>query len=497
VAAVAAMVAAIGAFESASRRALAAAGACAAAAMWCNPRSAIALAVCVGGAALVAAARHRDRVRTIVVRLAGIAGLGVLLAAPELVSLVRYRELYYFIRYTAYSDSLEYLASSIDAVSLPGFLCLLAGLAVAVTAWRRRPATAVVAVSLVAYVAATLVFSFGAGSIIEQLETTRLMPVQRLLAIYLAAVGLHAVAGWVAARLQRPRTAALAEWSAVAAVLVIYLGPWPMLSFWNRGLFEVPRSTAPSMAIFQDVLSMADAAAPPGTAVLVAGSYLSVHQQLWAPSRVQRPFFYDDWMWYWQTKHRGPYDPTSQAHYQWERLGEIFERPYLTRNGIGALVLGPEEQRIAAGSTAITRQFGGDFGLFTVNDPVPIVTFGPRHPAVLKIGNERIEASGTSGGGTALVRRNWFPRWRATVNGRPVPIRQTNDGYMEVRVPAGPVDLVLTYDLLKADIAARIAGGMGLGVLVFLVAAGGRRRGAADEAGPAVRPGTVSGGVIG
>ena len=187
-ASVVAMVAAADAFANGRRPSIAVAACASAAAIWCNPRSAIGLVVCVGAAWVVAG--WRDGWRRPTLRLLAIAGVSALLAAPELVPLIRFRSLYFFIRYTSYGSVIDYLVASIDAVSVPGFLFAIAGVVAAAVVLlprhsvdedgRRRSRPDVVT---------TLVFSFGATSLIEQLEATRLMPVQRLLSLYAAAVG--------------------------------------------------------------------------------------------------------------------------------------------------------------------------------------------------------------------------------------------------------------------------------------------------------------------
>jgi 4-amino-4-deoxy-L-arabinose transferase-like glycosyltransferase len=467
------MAAAVQAFSSGGRRALAVSALAAGAAIWCNPRSALGLVVCAGAAAVVAVLRTRASFRRVSFALAGIAAIAALLAAPELTSLARYRTLYYFIRYTSYASALDYLGASLEAISIPAFLCALAGCVAALAVSRERVVTKTTALALGLYVVTTLVFSFGATALVQQLETTRLMPVQRLLMEYLAAVGLYAITRAAAARMDRSWLAPALQAAVVAGVLVVYLGPFHLMSFWNTGLFEVDRSTAPQTAILQQVLDRADHAAPQGTAILVVGSDVSTHEPLWAPVRLDRLFFYDSWMWYWHAKHRGPYNARKETIYDWDYLYEIFEREYLDRNAIGAVVVNPDGQASADSSPELTREFGGDYGLYTVNDPTPVVTLaGGRHPDALQISNHRITAEGTSGGGEAFVRRNWFPRWQAAVNGRAVPIVQTADGYMTVPVPPGRVRLTLTYALLPVDLAARIAAAIGGAIVLALIAPG-------------------------
>ena len=475
VAVLAAMVCAAEAFTSERRRSLVAAGVFGALAIWCNPRSGLALVVCIGAAWLIATASSGRRVRTSLVQLGAITFIALLLSAPEWLSLVRYQSLYFFVRMTAYGSPLDYLAESIDAVSLPGALLAVAGVAGGWVAGPRRYVTRTVVAALAGYVLFTVFFAFGASRLVEQLEATRLMPVQRLLTVYLAAVGLHAVAVFIGARRPGfPWIPYAVQATAIAAVLVVFLGPARLLPFWSRGLFEVQRSTTPEMGILQSVLVQATGARPPGTAILVVGSAVSTHQQLWAPVRSDELFFYDSWMWFWQTRHRGPYDPRSMTKYYSARVDELFGRDYLDLHGIGAIVAISDVQDSANASAAVRRVFGGDYGLYAVNDPVPAITFAGVVPDALTITNHRIMADGSSPGGEAFVRRNWFPRWRATVNGRPVPITQTDEGYIRVRIPAGRVRLEMEYALGPWDVAGRAA--MAAGVLLALLLLAGWRR---------------------
>jgi hypothetical protein len=230
------------------------------------------------------------------------------------------------------------------------------------------------------------------------------------------------------------------------------------------------------MATFQQVLTAADKEAPPGTAILVVGTAIAGHQQLWAPVRTDRLFFYDEWMWYWHRRHRGPYDPRITSSYDRERLGEVFARGYLDRNAIGAVVVIAADQSAADQAPALRRVFGGAFGLYAVKDPVRVVTLAGRAPDTLAIANESITSDGTSPGGEALIRRNWFPRWRATVNGQTVAIAQTDDGYMRVPLPAGRVHVALTYDLDTIDMLARAAAIAGVVALIACAAVGNGNR---------------------
>src|SRR5581483_3286937 len=78
------------------------------------------------------------------------------------------------------------------------------------------------------------------------------------------------------------------------------------------------------------------------------------------------------------------------------------------------------------------------------------------------------------------IRRNWFPRWRAAVNGRPASIIETDDGYMRVPVPHGRVHLELIYALEPLDSLARLLMAIGVVAAAGLGSVGDTRRDPAE-----------------
>jgi hypothetical protein len=463
-----------------ARRPLGLAAAAAGASLWLNPRSGLGLVACAAGAWIVVA-RHSWSRRSLwpsVWPLAAVAGTAALLAMPELLSLARFGDLYYFVRFTAYADSLDYLAASADAVSAPVFALAVAGGIAAFLLPRDKQVTRATVVALLCYAAITIVFSFSgsASSVIQQLETTRLMPLQRLLTIYLAAVGLHVVARAIAASGLSPAwNGDTLQAGAVALLAIVYLGPVPLMPSTSRGLYPTDRSGTPGMVDFERRLKVAETQAPPGTAILVVGSALSAHQQLWAPLIVDAPLFYDNWMWAWHTHHPGPYDPRSAAWYRPKDIGRIFEQAALDHDGIGVvLVTTPAAQLAARRSPALELLLEGEYAVYRVVHATPIVTFGDARADTVRIRNHVIDATTLHADGDALIRRNWYPRWKAEVNGHPAHIARREDGYMTVAVPPGPVTLRLVYGTDAADWAARAASGLGLMLLLALLWPAGR-----------------------
>lgn len=463
-----------------SRRAFAWAAMAAAAAIWCNPRSAIGLAACALGAWIAVAACDRTwpGIRATSLRLAAVGALAALLAAPQLASLLRFKDLYYFLHYTSYATTAEYLGAMIEAVSLPVFPLFVAGVLTAFFVPAHRVATRAVAFSVLLYIGLTLVFTFG-GSVsrmVQQLETTRLMSVQRYLMIYLAAVGLHAVAVIIATYMRRvPLRAEWLQLGFAAAVLLASLTPSALVPAHVSPPSQLSRSGTPEMQDFEDAVRAA-AAMSPGTAILVVGTAVSAHQQLWAPVVSDGPFFYDSWMWYWHRRHVGPYDVREAWEYDQERMDEVFSREYFRANGIGAVVTTGKIDALAAATPELRPIWLGETSTaHFVVDPSPIVTVGERKPETVTLTNHRIEVRDGNASGDLVVRQNWFPRWRAEVNGQPTAVDQTADGYMRIALPDGPVDVVVSYSLQPQDIAARGAGILGLVLAGALLARRAKR----------------------
>ena len=63
-----------------------------------------------------------------------------------------------------------------------------------------------------------------------------------------------------------------------------------------------------------------------------------------------------------------------------------------------------------------------------------------------------IEATFDGGAeGEIEIRRNWFPRWEAWGDGEPVEIERTDEGFMQVVVPAGTSTVELRYGVTAVD----------------------------------------------
>lgn len=440
-----------------------------------NPRSAIALGV-IGVAAVLAlvAAEGGDRIplRTLVARLLLVAGGVGLLTAPELFSLLRYQDLYYFARYESYEDLGAYLHAARVATTLPWLLLGVAGVAVGLLV-PSRPLTRAAAIALVLYATLTIALSGGGGGPIEQLETVRLMPFQRLLTVYLAAVALAQAVRWLppGRRWGGVRDLAFLG-AAVWVVVALVLRPPADAQADEIGLFPVEGSAVASLASLEAAVAAADAAAAPGTALYVVGSTPPYwHEQLWAPLTTERPLRYDNWLWNWHTRLGAPgYDYRNGNAFSRQTVPQTFDAAFLAEHGIGGVVVtGANAKRAAAESRTLVPLVSGAFDAYRVAQPTGVVSYDGGTIASADLGDGRIVATGSGPGGKVRIRENWFPRWGATVNGEQAAISRTDDGYMAVNVPPGDARIVMEYGVDGVDWLARVLSAAGLVALARLL----------------------------
>jgi hypothetical protein len=446
-----------------ARSAAAGAALASAFALYSNPRSGIALGV-IGVAAVLAlaVAEGGDRIplRTLVARLLLVAGVAGLLAAPELFSLLRYQDLYYFVRYESYEDLGAYLHAARVATTLPWLMLGAVGVAVGLLV-PGRPLTRAAAIALVLYATMTIALSGGGdgGGPIEQLETVRLMPFQRLLTIYLAAVALAQAAYWLLPGRRWSPARDLAFLGAAAWVVVaLVLGPPTTARSDEVGLFPVEGSAVASRASLEAAVAAADAAAAPGTALYVVGSTPPYwHEQLWAPLTTERPLRYDNWLWNWHTRLSAPgYDYRNGNAFSRRTVPQTFDPAFLAEHGIGGVVVtGADAKRAAAESRALVPLVSGAFDAYRVAQPTGVVSYDGGTITSVDLGDGRITATVNGGGGEVRIRENWFPRWRVTVNGERASVSRTDDGYMAVDVPIGEVNVALSYTVDGLDWLAR------------------------------------------
>jgi hypothetical protein len=231
-------------------------------------------------------------------------------------------------------------------------------------------------------------------------------------------------------------------------------------------------STADSGLVdLEAAVEAADAAAPAGTAILVLGTRgvpYAWHDQLWAPIWSERPYFFDDWLWYWQQEHVGDYDPAIEHAYRTDE--SALEREYLDEHGIGAVIVTGDAVEAAARSSELSKVRSGVWNVYTVDEPTPIVTFDGANPDSIDVENQSLTAIGNTSTGEIIVRRNWFPRWEATVDGDRAVITHMADGYMSVSAPTtGSLALELTYRADRFDWLARLLSLCGVAAVAFML----------------------------
>jgi hypothetical protein len=417
-------------------------------------------------------------VGAISIRLAQVAVVAALLAAPELTALARFRDLYTFVQYSGYSGLIDYALMSANAVTWPVLALGLLGLIVGLLA-RQRQATTSSAAALLLYLVltASLVVIPAAAGLAPQLEPTRLMPIQRFLTLYLAAVGFWTILSWAIAKNMpsRPWVAPVLAAGAAAAMLLVQTraldGPLldpaspvvPAVS-----LYPVPMSAQPEQADLQEAIRAADKVAPSGTALLVLGSALSWHQQLWAPLWTTRPLFYDNWLWYWQPDHGGTPGYAFRAGHHYPDPQRTLERDYLARHGIGAVAVTGPTREAAAQSPLLQPVREGVYDVYSIVDPVTAVTFGEQNAVSLELGDRRIVAVSAKPGTPVTVRVNWYPRWYARGDDDRVAVDRLSDGYIGLTLGEPISQAELVYSVQPLDWAARLLSLIGLAGLAGL-----------------------------
>jgi hypothetical protein len=317
------------------------------------------------------------------------------------------------------------------------------------------------------------------------------MPLQRLLTIYLAAVAFWIVLSWIVSKIARSRQPLVPFLTTLVAVTILLvqtrspdelvLDPAsPVVP--PVSLYSVAMSAQPEQVELEEAIRAADEAASPGTALLVLGSALSWHQQLWAPLWSERSLYYDNWLWYWNPDHAGTPGYSYQAGHHYPDPERTLERDYLARHGIGAVAVTGPAREAAAMSPLLRPLRQGVFDVYSVTDPVTTITFGDQDAVMLAYGNQRIEATSDSPGAPVIARVNWHPRWQATLDSELAEPDRLRDGYISVAPGASVSRADLVYSMQPLDWAARMLALIGLlGLGRLLVRGGGKVF--ADDAG--------------
>lgn len=457
------------------------AAACIALAVLSNPRSLVSI-VLIAIAIILHSLSSADGRAVQLIRVVTIGTLAIALCAPLLVPLLRYSDHYYFLHYQEYADTAAYVGSSIDAVTLPVFLLALVGCVLAfVNGMHRMSQIAVITFGLYVFLTALAVAVTPIQELIPQLELPRLMPFQRLLTFYLAALATIDISRRLCRHIWRPWSELLTAGVAVVVLIVVFTTGFGPRALEEQGLRPIPRieaSAASDLVQMQSAVERADEIAADGTAILVLGTQLSWHQQLWAPTWSDRLFYYDDWLWYWHRYHDGPYDYRNGHFYP--DAADTISIDYLETHSIGAVVVTDEGSETAGTAMAGSRLLRSDsehgaWAVYDVLAPSSIATLDGDLPEQLEFSSDRDSISmsfANAQAGSILVRQNWFPRWMATINGERVDVTRADNGYIEIASNGGEVEVELTYALTSLDIVARGVSAAGIATMVTILIIG-------------------------
>ena len=372
-----------------------------------NTRSAIGLAIVGIGCWLAAVERSPNGWRAVSGRLTAVAALTAALSAPILIPLIRFADLYYFVRYSRYDSISFYIEKILTSVSPPVAILGLAGVVIGLVV-ADRPATRAAAISLSIYVIVTATFATDLRDfdLFEQLEATRLMPFQRYVTIYLAVVAAEIALRWLLPRKQMFRDAVIA--GSALLLFVVYLRPVGPVDGDNHGLMEVGENSIPGspllvdtgtavQAEFLSAVRTADEQVPGEGAMLILGTALSWHQQLWAPTETDRPLFYNDFLWYWHRLHEGPYNYRQGNAYPAANVDQTLDDDYLTEHGIEVVLVTSEAFKDeAAVAPTLELVASGLYDVYRVRDPAPIVRFAGGVTQAFTVSDGEISAAGAS-----------------------------------------------------------------------------------------------------
>jgi hypothetical protein len=218
----------------------------------------------------------------------------------------------------------------------------------------------------------------------------------------------------------------------------------------------------------QNAVELADEHAEPGTALLVLGSMLSWHDQFWSMQWSDRPFFFNDWLWYWQKNHFGQYDPDTEHAYP--DPSSTLNAEYLQTHGIGAVVVSQQLLQAALASPLLEPiSQGSAYSTFLVKDPTPIISAEGAQTTAIEIDDQRYSAVVSQPSTTFEIRRNWFPRWTATVDGHPASIAKDENGYMLVTSEVSGTHVEVVYGVEGWDWLGRVLLVLGIAIAAIAI----------------------------
>jgi hypothetical protein len=465
-------------------------------AIYTNPRALIAVAIVLLSVGIVALARSdrgktprnnaagrwtrqrqretRQQVSSSLARRTLLLGTTIVLLCATLIVPLRARQhLYEFTRFVDFSSLAkvrEYFSTAI-----PAEILAIAIFGVVVVARHPRFHTCVLAVwlPLSAFTIVVIGWLLRDLSLFEQLEAPRLLPLVRLPAIFLAAIGIHAVIEYLGRYLSFVSTQRAAGIATVGFVTLVALTPVSPLSASERGLPELETTDQPAFAAIERSARIFEQTASSADRPLIIGSPISEHASFWIPTRTGVNVFHAAWVWYWHTPAYA--DQTRVAN-----LASTLDLEFLNRNGLTFVLISTDSREMLGLARskpwlrAIDDGADGGYAIFRVEDDDPS-TLGPvsitsGQVTSLDASHEHLTADlHTNQATRAVIAINDYPAWRATINGQPVPISRSADGYMEVDIPAGDVRLELSYAVEPVVWYGRVLTTVGL-ILLFAVA---------------------------
>ena len=450
--------------------------------IYTNPRSVVGLAATCAAVTIAALSEgmwpRRDRaVLSAVAMRATALGLVIALLSSALVLPLRANQgLYQFEHYVEFTgpfDVFRWFGNALRLHFLPALVCL--GLVVA--SWRRAFFGRALALQFVfTFLVVELVgWQFREAPLFAQLEGPRLMPLLRPAAIFLAALGAHELLRAVL-RLALPRIAApLAGASLLAVTAAAVLSPGSPIDPALRGLPHVETSDQPGFAAVAASALQLEALSTPEDRPLVLGNPLARHTSFWFATLTNRTTFQGNWLWGWRDVAYGEHGALRD-----ERAA--LNRDFLARHGLTMVVIARESLggllQYADTLPYLRQLHAGDAGGYAIyrvdSSPVPAngwVGLDNGGMRLVRASPERLEVSGrTDQTGIAWFAVNDYPGWRASVNGTPVPLALTPEGYIAVPVPAGEIAITLDYTVTRLVWLGRglvIAGGCLLLALVL------------------------------
>lgn len=406
----------------------------------------------------------------------------VLMTAALTIPLRANQDLYEFSRFVEFSSPGKVWEYFSGALPIEITLIAVAG---AVIAWRSgRFHTRVLAL----WMPLAAIVSIVAGGVLRdlpmlaQFEGPRMLPLVRLPALFLAAIAIHTFAGLVRDRWIPNVSHHVIDVAAVSVVAVFLLTPVSTLSDAERGLPSLETTDQPTFTAIARSAAAYEVASTPLDRPLIIGSPLSEHASFWIPALTGSNAFHAAWIWYWKTPDFA--DQTRIANIESALAIDFLRRHALTMvlvatndsENLDLVRSIPHLALIDSGET-------GGYAIFRVQDPGPSVR-GPvavssGEVTSLDLSRERLLAGIQTPQATeARVAIAVYPAWQATVNGQESPIRRSDDGYMLINIPAGDVELALTYTVARAVWLGRVLTLLGALLLAGTLVAPrvGRRR---------------------